>query len=95
VQGDVTPKCEPSLYLHSIAALHATYQQHAQEAAAATAAAATGAAQSGAAGAAGAGAGWAPLVVNTQGWVSGLGLDLLGELLRVVHPTHGECLFSK
>lgn len=29
-------------------------------------------------------------MVNTQGWVSGLGLDLLGELLRLVHPTHGE-----
>ncbi len=34
------------------------------------------------------GAPWPPLVVNTHGWVKGLGFDLLTQLLRVVAPTH-------
>eukprot|EP00727_Mastigamoeba_balamuthi_P008597 m51a1_g436 hypothetical protein (733) ;mRNA; r:64669-67771 len=29
-----------------------------------------------------------PLIVNTCGWVSGLGPDVLGELLRQLRPTH-------
>jgi hypothetical protein len=32
---------------------------------------------------------WPPLVVNTHGWVAGVGLELLGELLRAVEPSHG------
>ncbi|KAG2442881.1 hypothetical protein HXX76_002960 [Chlamydomonas incerta] len=35
-----------------------------------------------------AGRGWPPLVVNTHGWVKGLGFDLLTQLLRLVAPTH-------
>ncbi|GLC63737.1 hypothetical protein PLESTF_000068700 [Pleodorina starrii] len=31
---------------------------------------------------------WPPLVVNTHGWVKGLGFDLLTQLLRLVAPTH-------
>lgn len=31
---------------------------------------------------------WPPLVVNTHGWVKGLGLELLAHVLRVVQPTH-------
>ncbi|GIL43267.1 hypothetical protein Vafri_1041 [Volvox africanus] len=34
------------------------------------------------------GGAWPPLVVNTHGWVKGLGFDLLTQLLRVVAPTH-------
>ncbi|PNH12131.1 Polynucleotide 5'-hydroxyl-kinase NOL9 [Tetrabaena socialis] len=34
------------------------------------------------------GGGWPPLVVNTHGWVKGLGFDLLTQLLRLVAPTH-------
>ncbi|GIL99193.1 hypothetical protein Vretimale_4416 [Volvox reticuliferus] len=34
------------------------------------------------------GSAWPPLVVNTHGWVKGLGFDLLTQLLRVVAPTH-------
>ncbi|GLI68858.1 hypothetical protein VaNZ11_013403 [Volvox africanus] len=34
------------------------------------------------------GAAWPPLVVNTHGWVKGLGFDLLTQLLRVTAPTH-------
>jgi hypothetical protein len=32
-----------------------------------------------------------PLVINTPGWITGLGLDLLAEVLRCAAPTHGEC----
>jgi hypothetical protein len=31
-----------------------------------------------------------PLVLNTYGWVAGVGLELLGEALRALEPTHGE-----
>ncbi len=34
----------------------------------------------------GAGAAWPPLVVNTQGWVRGLGVPLLADLLRHTCP---------
>lgn len=30
-----------------------------------------------------------PLVINTHGWVAGVGLELLAELLRAAAPTHG------
>jgi hypothetical protein len=32
-----------------------------------------------------------PLVINTPGWITGLGLDLLAEVLRCAGPTHGKC----
>lgn len=31
---------------------------------------------------------WVPLVVNTHGWVKGLGFDLLADILRILAPTH-------
>lgn len=31
---------------------------------------------------------WPPLIVNTHGWVKGLGLDLLADILRCVRPSH-------
>lgn len=31
-----------------------------------------------------------PLVINTPGWITGLGLDLLADVLRCAGPTHGE-----
>lgn len=37
-----------------------------------------------------------PLIVNTCGWVTGLGLDLLAQITVMLQPTHGEvviCLF--
>jgi hypothetical protein len=35
-----------------------------------------------------AGHAWPPLLVNTHGWVKGLGFDLLVQLLRLLGPTH-------
>ncbi len=35
-----------------------------------------------------AGHGWPPLVVNTHGWVKGLGFDLLVQMLQMLAPTH-------
>lgn len=35
-----------------------------------------------------------PLVINTPGWITGLGLDLLAEVLRCAQPTHGEFTHS-
>jgi polynucleotide 5'-hydroxyl-kinase GRC3/NOL9 len=32
------------------------------------------------------------LVINTPGWITGLGLELLAEALRCAGPTHGEWL---
>jgi len=40
-----------------------------------------------------AGGAWPPLVINTHGWVAGLGLELLVELLRAAEPTHGALLY--
>ena len=31
---------------------------------------------------------WPPLVLNTHGWIRGLGLDVLGQVLRSVGLTH-------
>lgn len=31
---------------------------------------------------------WPPLIVNTCGWIKGVGLDVLAELLSSVHPSH-------
>ncbi len=31
---------------------------------------------------------WPPLVVNTHGWVKGVGLDVLAEVLLAVAPSH-------
>jgi hypothetical protein len=61
------------------------------DAAAAAAAAVAGAAGAAVAGSGGGGSGGRPpLVINTHGWVSGVGLDMLCELLRGAAPTHGE-----
>ncbi|KAK0549131.1 Polynucleotide 5'-hydroxyl-kinase grc3 [Tilletia horrida] len=29
-----------------------------------------------------------PLIINTQGWISGLGADLLAQIESILHPTH-------
>jgi hypothetical protein len=70
--GDTSPAADPSAYAAALAALLATW--HAQPAA-----------QQPHGGGAGAPA---PLVVNTLGWVRGLGLELLCGLLRGAAPTH-------
>ena len=31
---------------------------------------------------------WPPLIVNTHGWIKGIGLDVLAEVLAAVNPTH-------
>jgi hypothetical protein len=31
---------------------------------------------------------WPPLVINTHGWVQGVGLDLTSMVLRAVQPTY-------
>jgi polynucleotide 5'-hydroxyl-kinase GRC3/NOL9 len=79
LQGDISPQSDPALYLRNIAAMHHWYlnQGWAQ-------AAAGGGHVSGAC------APWPPLVVNTHGWVTGFGLDLLTEVLRLLQPTYGK-----
>ena len=31
---------------------------------------------------------WPPLVINTHGWIKGIGLDVLAEVLAAVNPTY-------
>lgn len=31
---------------------------------------------------------WPPLVINTHGWVKGLGLDMLSEIIKSMDVTH-------
>lgn len=88
-QGDTSSQSEPGRYLQAVQALVQRYSRltTADVAAAGTA---------GTAAAASSGDGCealkvlAPLVINTPGWITGLGLDLLGEVLRCAAPTHGE-----
>ena len=70
--GDVTPQSDPDLYLQAVQSLYGQYCSHAAEYAAT---------------AAGAGR-WPPLLVNTHGWVKGLGFDLLVQLMQTICPTH-------
>ena len=90
--GDTTPRSDPGRYL----ALCAELRRFLEEGGAAAAAAHL--AQQGRAGVDGRGADAArgrrgtwgsaalPVVVNTHGWVRGLGLDLLSDLLRALDP---------
>ena len=83
--GDLSPAADPLRYLRAVRELFAWYLQHGAAAAAAAvagpAAMAAAVAAGGLAQAAAAGAALPPLVVNTHGWVKGLGLDVLCELL--------------
>lgn len=92
--GDLSPASDPLLYLRLVRELFCWYCHHGAAAAAAAAAAEAegrpasrgGGGSSSSAHPAGA---LPPLVVNTHGWVKGLGLDVLGELLASLQPlTH-------
>jgi polynucleotide 5'-kinase involved in rRNA processing len=36
-----------------------------------------------------------PLVINTPGWITGLGLELLAEALRCAGPSYGVLCFFR
>jgi len=102
-QGDTSSQSEPRRYLQAVQALVAKYLSltYDDATAAAAAAATTGPAAAAAAADGDGGAQDAdmlkqplqqlpPLVINTPGWITGLGLDLLAEVLRCAQPTHGR-----
>jgi polynucleotide 5'-hydroxyl-kinase GRC3/NOL9 len=72
--GDTSPASDPAAYAAAVAALLRAW--HAQPGGAAAAGSAQGAVPP------------APLVINTLGWLRGMGLDLLAGLLRAAAPTH-------
>ena len=81
--GDLSPACDPAAYLQHVRSLYQWYCQHA--------AAATGSLASG--GQSGQQQppqqlAWPPLVVNTHGWVNGMGFDVLVEMLQGLPVTH-------
>jgi polynucleotide 5'-hydroxyl-kinase GRC3/NOL9 len=78
-QGDTSSQSEPGRYLQAVQALISRYHSLADAAAAAG-------------GGGGGVSALPPLVINTPGWITGLGLELLGEVLRCAQPTHGECV---
>jgi hypothetical protein len=86
MQGDTSSQSEPGRYLQALQALVQRY----------SALTAADVATAGTVTAAAAAGGreplqvLPPLVINTPGWVTGLGLDLLAEVLRCAAPTHGE-----
>jgi polynucleotide 5'-kinase involved in rRNA processing len=96
-QGDTSSQSEPGRYLQAVQALVQRYSRLTAADVAATAATAGTAAGTAAAGNGSDGEEvlqvLPPLVINTPGWITGLGLDLLGEVLRCAAPTHGECWF--
>ncbi len=71
--GDTSPASDPAAYAAAVAALLRAW--HAQPGGAAAASAQSALPP-------------APLVINTLGWVRGMGLDLLAGLLRAAAPTH-------
>lgn len=85
MQGDTSSQSEPGRYLQAVQFLCNRYYAEA------AAAAATGAGAAAAAGGSASGPLLLPLVINTPGWITGLGLELLGEVLRCAQPTHGRC----
>lgn len=85
-QGDVSSQSEPGRYLQAVQALCARY--YSMTAAAAAAATGDHASQAGQA------ALPPPLVINTPGWITGLGLELLGEVLRCAGPSHGRWMLK-
>lgn len=89
-QGDVSPESDPGRYVEAVRRLVSWYWRDA-----ATATAADGGGGGGVGGGSGGGAqaqaqAPPPLVVNTHGWIAGLGLELTAEVLRAAAPTHGE-----
>ena len=82
--GDTTQKTDPVLYLNSVVHLVTWYRERglgalraARDGRGATEAAAGAAAQN-----------MAPLVINTPGWVKGLGFDILDRLVNSFAPKH-------
>ena len=85
--GDTSPAHDPARYLRHVHELHAWYARHAAAATSAALAAGTApggpqrqhqqAQQQ-----------LPPLVVNTHGWVKGMGFDVLAELLQGLPVTH-------
>ena len=82
--GDTSPANDPVRYLQYVRELFSWYSRHGT---AAAAAAAGGAAQRQRQGADGAPR-LPPLVVNTHGWVKGMGFDVLLELLQGLPVSH-------
>ena len=76
--GDTTPKTDPALYLSSVEDLVGWYSNEGR------AALARHLASTGRRG----GEELAPLVINTPGWVKGLGFEVLDRLVRRVRPKH-------
>lgn len=99
--GDVSPAPDPVRYLQCVRELHSWHCQHGAAAAAAAARGDAPAQCRGASSPAGqaqqqqeqqqeqaGGRMLPPLVVNTHGWVKGMGFDVLGELLGSLPVTH-------
>jgi hypothetical protein len=79
LQGDTSSQSEPGRYLQAVQALCSRY--YAGDLAAPEAAAGSSVRHV---------LPVLPLVINTPGWITGLGLELLAEVLRCAAPTHGE-----
>ncbi len=73
-QGDTSAQSDPQLYASALASLCHWYHTHAVHLAAASHPHATAAPP--------------PLVVNTPGWVKGIGLELLTQLINCLGPSH-------
>ena len=93
--GDISPKQDPEKYLRSTLALYSYFRQHGaqqQQAELPSIAVSEGhVPQSPSPSVANAErqmTAATPLVINTNGWIRGLGLDVLIDILRHVTPTH-------
>ena len=74
--GDTTPKNDPVLYFNSILYLLDWYAKHGVEAVQRMQPKGSSADH------------LVPLVINTQGWVKGLGFDILDRLIQQIKPRH-------
>lgn len=79
--GDLSPSGDPALYLAHIRSLYSWYCRHGAKAAVA-------AASQAAAGAVVGSGTPPPLVVNTHGWIKGMGFEVLVEMLAGLPVTH-------
>lgn len=70
--GDVSSKRDPEIYLTYVSALYDYYHKHYHQFSANASPSKTG----------------VPLIVNTPGWVKGIGYDVLVDMLNHIAPTH-------
>jgi polynucleotide 5'-hydroxyl-kinase GRC3/NOL9 len=75
--GDTTPKNDPVLYFNSVLHLLDWYVEHGVEALQRMQPPGSGSIDH-----------LVPLVINTQGWVKGLGFDILDRLVQHIKPRH-------